>query len=84
MIPRIAGSRFNFCKRHNGFSRGACIRSAYSLWFEDCTPPPGDDGEDYRANFVHAPFSEHPQHAEHQSRSRPAAFQPAKIASALT
>jgi hypothetical protein len=23
------------------------------------TPPAGDDGKDYRADFVHAPFSEH-------------------------
>ena len=33
-------SRFNFCKRHNGFSRDACIRSGYSLWFEDSHAAP--------------------------------------------
>jgi hypothetical protein len=38
------------------------------------TPPPGDDGKDYRANFVHAPFSEHLSSTNHASRL-PAAFQ---------
>ena len=39
------------------------------------TPTRGADGKDYRANFVHAPFSEKSARRA-PSRSRPAASQP--------
>jgi len=66
-------------KRHNGFSRGACIKFGQGAWLLHWHAVEGADGEDYRANSVRAPFSGNFQHAEHNSRSRTAAFQPAKI-----
>jgi len=52
------------------------LDKAYGL--KTGTPSEAITVKDYRANSVHAPFFRTSQQDEQQSRSRPAAFQPAK------
>ena len=71
---------FNFRRRYNNFSRRVCIRFGHGIQFEPWhAGTQGADGEDYRADSVHAPFFRKSSTPSLSAllRSRPAASQPA-------
>jgi hypothetical protein len=64
-------------------ARAKLVKLASKAHIFDTGPPDvGADGKDYRANSVHAPFSDKSQHAERPlAASRPVASRPRPAAS---
>jgi hypothetical protein len=56
---RRSQNRIALCRRHNGFTHGACIKFGQGAWLLHWHADQGADGEDYRADFVRAPFIRH-------------------------